>query len=60
MSRSLPGRRARSGEQAQSKETKRAYTSIVEVLPSEAESHALLAEIREAQNRWREAIGRIV
>ena len=40
----------------ESKETERAYTSIVEVLPSEAESHALLAEIREAQNRWREAI----
>ena len=38
------------------KECERAYTSIVEVLPSESESHALLAEIREEQNRWGEAI----
>jgi len=37
------------------KETERAYTSIVEVLPNESESHALLAEIRQAQNRWPEA-----
>jgi tetratricopeptide (TPR) repeat protein len=37
------------------KETQRAYTSIVEVLPNESESHALLAEIRQGQNRWPEA-----
>ncbi|MGA2061934.1 MAG: VIT domain-containing protein [Thermoguttaceae bacterium] len=37
------------------KETERAYTSIVEVLPNESESHALLAEIRQDQNRWPEA-----
>jgi tetratricopeptide (TPR) repeat protein len=37
------------------KETQRAYTSIVEVLPNESESHALLAEIRQDQNRWPEA-----
>jgi tetratricopeptide (TPR) repeat protein len=37
-------------------EAERAYTSIVEVLPTESESHALLAEIREKQNRWPEAI----
>ncbi len=37
------------------KETERAYTSIVEVLPNESESHALLAEIRQNQNRWPEA-----
>ena len=37
-------------------EAERAYTSIVEVQPTESESHALLAEIREKQNRWREAI----
>jgi tetratricopeptide (TPR) repeat protein len=37
------------------KETQRAYTSIVEVLPNEAESHALLGEIRQEQNRWTEA-----
>ncbi len=38
------------------RESERAYTSIVEVLASESESHALLAEIRESQNRWNEAI----
>ena len=38
-----------------SKETERAYTSIVEVLPNESESHAMLAEIRQNQNRWPEA-----
>jgi tetratricopeptide (TPR) repeat protein len=40
----------------QTKEAERADTSIVEMLPSEAESHALLAEIREKQNRWGEAM----
>src|SRR5262249_10264837 len=39
-----------------SKETERAYTSMVEVLPSESESHALLAEVREGQNRWADAM----
>jgi tetratricopeptide (TPR) repeat protein len=38
------------------REVERAYTSIVEVLPSEAESHALLAEVRQEQGRWAEAI----
>ncbi len=38
------------------KETERAYTSIVEVLPNESESYTLLAEIRQEQNRWPEAI----
>ncbi len=37
-------------------EAERAYTSIVEMLPTESESHALLAEIREKQNRWPESI----
>src|SRR5207244_8861246 len=37
-------------------EAERAYTSIVEMQPMESESHALLAEIREKQDRWREAI----
>jgi tetratricopeptide (TPR) repeat protein len=37
-------------------ESERAYTSIVEVLASEAESHAMLAEVRESQNRFAEAI----
>ncbi len=39
----------------QPKEAERAYTSIVEVLPSESESHALLAEVRQSQDRWSEA-----
>jgi predicted Zn-dependent protease len=33
----------------------RAYTSIVEVLPNESESHAALAEIRQKQERWSDA-----
>ena len=37
-------------------EAERAYTSIVELLPSESESHTLLAEIRQRQDRWDEAI----
>jgi Flp pilus assembly protein TadD len=48
------GKRYTAAEQAG--EAERAYTSIVEVLPTESESHALLAEIREKQNRWPEAI----
>ena len=36
-------------------EAERAYTSIVEVLPTESESHTLLAELRQEQNRWPEA-----
>ncbi len=42
--------------QGRPKEVERAYTSIVEVLPSESESHALLAEIRQQQDRWPEAL----
>ena len=33
----------------------RARTAIIETLPNESESHALLAEIRQTQNRWPEA-----
>jgi Flp pilus assembly protein TadD len=40
----------------QAQEAERAYTSIVEMLPTESESHALLAEIREKQDKWGEAI----
>jgi tetratricopeptide (TPR) repeat protein len=40
----------------QAKEAERAYTSIVEMQPTEAESHALLAGIREKQDRWADAI----
>jgi predicted Zn-dependent protease len=46
----------RLAELHEDREAERAYTSIVEVLASESESHAMLAEIREAQNRWPEAI----
>lgn len=37
-------------------EAERAFTSIVEMLPNESESHALLAEVRQGQKRWPEAI----
>ena len=37
-------------------DAERARTSIVEALPNESESHTLLAEIRQAQNRWVDAI----
>ncbi|HEV3120214.1 MAG TPA: hypothetical protein VGY58_24345 [Gemmataceae bacterium] len=40
----------------QPKEAERAYTSIVEMLPAEAESHAQLAEVREKQSRWSDAM----
>ena len=43
-------------ELQQPEEAERAYTSIVEMLPNESESHALLAEIREKQNRWPDAV----
>ena len=46
----------RFAELNQPAEAERAYTSIVEMLPNESESHALLAEVREKQNRWPEAI----
>jgi len=45
----------RLGELKDPAEAERAYTSIVEVLPTESESHTLLAEIRQRQNRWAEA-----
>ena len=37
-------------------EAERAWTSSVEVLPTEYEGHAMLAELREVQERWDEAI----
>ena len=37
-------------------DAERAFTSIVESLPLEADSHSLLAEVRESQNRWPDAI----
>ncbi|MGA2258436.1 MAG: hypothetical protein ABSG53_27545, partial [Thermoguttaceae bacterium] len=40
----------------QADEVERAYTSIVEVLPTESESHQLLAEIRQRQDRWADAV----
>ncbi|HYW80344.1 MAG TPA: hypothetical protein VE890_12240, partial [Thermoguttaceae bacterium] len=43
-------------ELQQTDQAERANTSIVEMLPSESESHTLLAEIRQGQNRWDDAI----
>ena len=37
-------------------EAERAATSIIEAAPNEAENHAALAELRQQQNRWDEAI----
>ncbi len=37
-------------------EAERAATSIIESSPNEAESHAAMAELRQNQNRWSEAI----
>jgi len=37
-------------------EAERARTSIVEALPNESEGHAALAEIRQKQDRWDDAI----
>ncbi len=37
-------------------EAERAATSIVEALPTEAESYQALAQIREGQSRWSEAV----
>ncbi|MBC7965352.1 MAG: tetratricopeptide repeat protein, partial [Fuerstia sp.] len=37
-------------------EAERAATSIIESSPNEAESHAAMAELRQTQNRWSEAI----
>ena len=36
-------------------QAERAYLSIVEALPNESESHAMLAEVREQQTRWKDA-----
>ncbi|QVL34171.1 hypothetical protein KIH39_09760 [Telmatocola sphagniphila] len=46
----------RFAELRESAEAERAYTSIVEMQPNESECHTLLAEIREKQDRWTEAI----
>ena len=48
------GNRLKALERA--KETERAYTSIVEMLPNESESHTKLAEIRQQQGRWDDAV----
>ena len=40
----------------QTDEAERAFTSIVEVLPRESESQTMLAEVRQEQNRWADAI----
>ena len=36
-------------------EAERAWTGIVEALPNESEGHAMLAEIRQGQDRWADA-----
>ena len=48
---------ARYEKMGQKSEAERARTSIVEALPNESEGHAMLAEIRQAQDRWSEAAG---
>ena len=45
----------RLSELGQAADAERAYTSLVELLPHEAEGHAMLAEIRETQDRWNDA-----
>ena len=37
-------------------QAERAYTTIVEMLPNESESHTMLAEARQSQNRWEDAV----
>jgi tetratricopeptide (TPR) repeat protein len=37
-------------------EAERAFTSLVEMLPTESDGHALLAAVRERQNRWDDAV----
>ena len=37
-------------------EAERAWTSMVEMLPNESEGHTALAELRQQQNRWDDAI----
>jgi predicted Zn-dependent protease len=46
----------RFAEAKDAKEAERAYTSIVEMMPNESESHTLLAEVRQKQGRWADAI----
>jgi tetratricopeptide (TPR) repeat protein len=48
------GQRYKKNELAEQAE--RAFTSIVEAVPNESEGHAMLAEIRQQQGRWPEAI----
>jgi Flp pilus assembly protein TadD len=49
----LASRYQKQGQEAQAE---RARTSIVEALPNESEGHAMLAQIRQQQDRWDEAI----
>ena len=48
---------ARYEKLGQKKQAERARTSIVEALPNESEGHAMLAEIRQNQDRWADAAG---
>ena len=47
---------ARAAEDPQPEMAERAYTAIVEMQPNESESHTMLAEIRQEQDRWNDAI----
>src|SRR5262249_21715995 len=46
----------RFAERGQVVEAERAYTSLIEMLPNEAEGHHALAQVRESENRWDEAL----
>ena len=44
-------------KQKEVNQAERAFTSMIEVLPNDADSEMALAQVRESQNRWEEAIG---
>jgi tetratricopeptide (TPR) repeat protein len=46
----------RYADQGKSDEAERAFTSIVEMMPTDASSHMMLASVREGQNRWDDAL----
>lgn len=49
--------RERFTKQKEPTQAERAFTSMIEVLPNDADSEMALAQVRESQNRWEEAIG---
>jgi tetratricopeptide (TPR) repeat protein len=46
----------RYAEQGQADEAERAFTSIIEMIPTDASSHMMFAGVRETQNRWDDAV----